>query len=331
MRGILSFSLGIAMACCLSTAPANAATTVKVSVVTNNGDVLVTAMQDTFTKFIEEKSKGKYKVDTYFGGALGGCDSVFQGVQFGTINIAIDSTSNLSQFAPELAVVDMPFLMPTEKDLRKITEGPYSKKFMKYLDKTGVKTVALIFSTYRPLVSLNHWETLEDIQGQKFRSTASKTHMAAISSLGMTPTPMPPTEMVTGIQQGVVGGSDTEILGIINYRFCDVAKNVLIADHIPVIFVLYCSASWYDSLSDEDKALFDEAFQAYYAETQRVYAEKAAWTLRECKEKYGMNVTYLSPEEKKRWIEKSKTAYESLSPAQTAVCEEIREALKSRI
>ena len=113
-----------------------------------------------------------------------------------------------------------------------------------------------------------------------------------------------------------------------NYRFCDVAKNVLIADHIPVIFVLYCSASWYDSLSDEDKALFDEAFQAYYAETQRVYAEKAAWTLRECKEKYGMNITYLSPEEKKRWIEKSKVAYESLTPAQTAVCEEIREALK---
>ncbi|MGN1038430.1 MAG: TRAP transporter substrate-binding protein, partial [Mailhella sp.] len=88
---------------CAGTALA-APQTIKVSLVTKDSDMFTKVMRDTFKPMIEEKSGGKYKVEIYTGGALGNSDTVIQGTQFGTIHLAMESTSNISQFVPEFAV-----------------------------------------------------------------------------------------------------------------------------------------------------------------------------------------------------------------------------------
>ena len=87
--------------------PAFAVQKVTMSILPGNGDPAVVAAQKDFKEFIETKSNGRYEVEVYFGATMGNCDTVFQGVQFGTIQIALDSVSNLSQFAPELADVSI--------------------------------------------------------------------------------------------------------------------------------------------------------------------------------------------------------------------------------
>ena len=289
-----------------------APTVVKVSIVQPDGDPSADAMREDFKPFIEEKTKGRYRVDVYAGGSLGNADTVFQGVQFGSLHIATESTSNLSQFAPPLSVLDMPYLFPTWESIEKAFAQKAGQDLLATLNKSGVKPLGLIPSTFRVLATNREIHTLQDIQGLKLRATASKWHIASIKALGMNPTPMAATEMVTGIQQGVVNGADPNITSLISFRFCDVAKYVLLSDHVPVLFVLYTNGTWWNKLPPEDRAIFDEGVKLYHDSTQKRYAAESKSVLETVQKQHGVKVSPLSPEQKALWVEKAAPVYNEL-------------------
>lgn len=285
---------------------------VKVSIVQPDGDPSADAMREEFKKFIEDKTHGRYRVDVYTGGSLGNSDTVFQGVQFGSLHIATESTSNLSQFAPPLSVLDMPYLFPSWASIEKAFAQKAGQDLLATLNKAGVKPLGLIPSTFRVLATNKEIHTLQDIQGLKLRATASKWHIASIKALGMNPTPMAATEMVTGIQQGVVAGADPNITSLISYRFCDVAKYVLLSDHVPVLFVLYTNGAWWDKLPAEDKAIFEQGVKLYHDSTQQRYASESKRVLDTVQQQHGVKVSPLSAEEKAKWAEKAAPVYKEL-------------------
>ena len=325
MRKLVSLTvlLGIVMAFPATNAYAEPIS-IKVSCQNNITDHPGQALS-TFKKVVEEKSKGKYKVDLYYSNSLGACDTVVQGIQFGTIHFGFETTSNLSQFDSRLGITDCPYLFMTAADMDKVITSDFGKThILNILEKKGIKIYSIIPSSYRPMATIEYWRTLEDIQGKKFRSTANKIHMGIISALGMTPSPLPPSEMVPAIQQHVVDGSDTDVTGLISYRFCDVIKHVLLADYSVVAFAFFGNDKWYKSLSDEDKAVFDEAANAFYADLKKRYETATEETYKELREKYNIVITQLDPKEKARWIERTKKVYDLLDPQQKELVEQIR-------
>lgn len=328
MRYTIRCVLSIALALTLTVSLAQAAPIqIKVSCQSTVNDPPSQALQ-VFKKVIEEKSKGKYQVDLYYSSSLGACDTVVQGVQFGSIHFGFESTSNMSQFAPLLALTDCPYLFLNPEDYKAIFDSKFGEENFKHiLDKKGVRIYNINFSSYRPMASIETWKTLEDIKGKKFRSTANKIHMGLLSALGMTPTPLPPSEMVPAIQQKVVDGSDTDVPGLISFRFCDVIKHVLVAEYSGVAFVFFGSLDWYNKLPEEDKAIIDEAAQAFKDDLAARYTTAAEETFKELQEKYGIVVETIDPQEKLRWIEKTKDVYKLLSPEQMGMVEKIRSEL----
>ncbi|HJD96700.1 TRAP transporter substrate-binding protein [Mailhella massiliensis] len=331
MRNLVS--LAVLLGLCVAV-PANIACaepiSIKVSCQNNITDHPGQALS-TFKKVVEEKSKGKYKVDLYYSNSLGACDTVVQGIQFGTIHFGFETTSNLSQFDSRLGITDCPYLFLTKEDMDRVINSEFGRThILNILEKKGIKIYSIIPSSYRPMATIEYWRTLEDLKGKKFRSTANKIHMGIISSLGMTPSPLPPSEMVPAIQQHVVDGSDTDVTGLISYRFCDVVKHVLLADYSVVAFAFFGNQKWYDKLSDEDKAVFDAASDAFYADLKKRYETATEETYKELREKYNIVITQLDDKEKARWIERTKPVYDLLNPEQKELVEQIRVELEKK-
>ena len=170
--------------------------------------------------------------------------------------------------------------------------------------------------------------TLEDAEGKKIRTTNSKWHMEAVKSLGMNPTPMAPTEIITGLQQGVIDGTDTEYPSILSWHFIDAAKNVTLSDHMPCAWLLFTSKSWLDKQNDEVKEAVAEAVNSFNTILQEQYAVQIEQTLKTIEEKYNGKVIRLSPEERARWIKKSEPMYDNLPDNMKKIAQEIRETLK---
>jgi len=84
--------------------------TIKVGYIGSESHPTMKAMKEVFAKQVEEGSKGKIKVELYPNGQLGGDRELSEGVQMGTIQMAIPSSSALAGFDKRIQALDLPYL-----------------------------------------------------------------------------------------------------------------------------------------------------------------------------------------------------------------------------
>lgn len=300
----------------------------KVKVWTGNpeGDPVLEAMRDAFKPFVEKASNGKYEVEIYPSASLGNSDSAFQGAQFGSIEFVVDSVNNVGQFVPEFAALDVPYLLPDQEKMDRAFSSPAIEKLWSYGEKKGIKPLDVALATNRGIMSTKPILTLEDAKGKKDRTSSSKYHIATMEALGFIPTPMSPSETLTALQQGVVDAVDYELHAYLAQRIVDVAKNLVLSEHLPVLYMAYAGGDWWNGLSDEDKEMFTQAMKAYHEYLTNIYKERNAKVLETMANEHGVTITRLSPEEKARWMEAVRGVSGAFPPEIMAIAEEIRSA-----
>ena len=80
-----------------------------------------------FADKIAELSKGDITINLKPAGVLGGEREVLEGLQIGTIELAISSTGPIGGFVPEIYALDFPFLFKDSASARRILDGPDRK------------------------------------------------------------------------------------------------------------------------------------------------------------------------------------------------------------
>ena len=98
----LSLALGFVAA-------ASAQTTMKISISTAQNSHQGIAIA-TFAKAVEKRTGGRYKIQTFYNGALGGERESIEAVQLGTHELTFTSTGPVPNFVPEAKILDVPFL-----------------------------------------------------------------------------------------------------------------------------------------------------------------------------------------------------------------------------
>ena len=285
-------------------------------------------LREHFVKYIEEKSNGKYKVDIYPGSSLGNTDTVIQGLNMGTIHLAFDSTSNLSQFSPKLAIFDLPYMF-TREALAVAMDSPAGDKLKGEARQFGVHIINFIAAFQRNLIARKPFKTVAEMEGVKARSTNSKWHIFGLQALGFKPIPMAAAEMMTGIQQGVVDCMDIAISAMYGYHIYDVAKYVIMTDQTNICTTLFTSAEWWDTLPPADKKLITEAANQYRNAITSAFDESTANFIKLLKEG-GCDVYTLPDSERDIWRAKVYKAYENLPDDMRALFKELRAAVDNK-
>src|SRR5690606_23816371 len=104
-----SWLLAAAVAGVMSAAPAMAQTSLKMAYALS-ANSHYGAGGEAFAKSIEASTDGRIKVQQFANSALGGEREVIEGLQLGTIDLAIVSTGATLNFVPKTGVFDIPFL-----------------------------------------------------------------------------------------------------------------------------------------------------------------------------------------------------------------------------
>ena len=86
-----------------------AQTAMKISISTSQNSHQGVAI-DTFAKEVAKRTNGRYKIETFYNGALGGERESIESVQLGTQALAFSSTGPVPNFVPETKILDVPFL-----------------------------------------------------------------------------------------------------------------------------------------------------------------------------------------------------------------------------
>jgi tripartite ATP-independent transporter DctP family solute receptor len=201
---------------------------------------------DTFAKEVAARTNGRYKVETFYNGSLGGERESIEAVQLGTQELAFSSTGPVPNFVPETKILDVPFLFRDKAHARAVLDGPIGQELLTKFDAKGFKALAWGENGFRHMTnSKRDVKAPEDLKGLKMRTMENPVHIAAYKGLGIITTPMAFPEVFTALQQGTVDGQEQKHLSLTGHVYS------------PCIFVMNKAA--FDKLSAADKTAFLEA------------------------------------------------------------------------
>lgn len=240
-------------------ANASAQTTMRINISTAQNSHQGIAI-DTFAKEVEKRTGGRYKIQTFYNGALGGERESVEAVQLGTQELTFTSTGPIPNFVPEVKILDVPFLFRDKAHARAVLDGPIGQEMLKKFEPKGLVGLAWAENGFRHMTnSKRDVRTPEDLKGLKMRTMENPVHVAAYKGFGIITTPMAFPEVFTALQQGTVDGQENPLSVIISAKFDQVQKHLSLTGHVysPCIFLMNKEA--FDKLSAEDKQAFIEA------------------------------------------------------------------------
>lgn len=254
---------------------ASAETVMRISVSTAQNSHQGVAI-DTLAKEVEKRTNGRYKIKTFYSGALGAEREAVEAVQLGTQELTWTSTGPIPNFVPETKIFDVPFLFRDYAHARAVLDGPIGQDMLKKFDSKGMKALAWGENGFRHMTN-NKRPINEptDMKGLKMRTMENPVHVQAYKGFGIIPTPMAFTEVFTALQQGTVDGQENPLSVIVANKFDQVQKHLTLTGHVysPGVFLMNKDA--FDKLSDADKKAFLEAAKvAAKANRDRVDADE---------------------------------------------------------
>lgn len=268
-------AIGLSLALGLATA-ASAQTTMKISISIAQNSHQGIAI-DTFGKEVEKRTGGRYKVQSFYSGSLGGERESIEAVQLGTQELTFSSSGPVPNFVPEAKILDIPFLFRDKAHARAVLDGPIGQEMLAKFEPKGFKALAWGENGIRHMTnSKRSVNGPDDLKGLKMRTMENPVHVAAYKGLGIVTTPMAFPEVFTALQQGTVDGQENPLSVIMASKFDQVQKHLTLTGHVysPGIFLM--SKPAFDKLSAADKQAFlDAAKEGVKANRARVDEDDA--------------------------------------------------------
>ena len=215
---------------------------------------------DVFAQEVEKRTGGRYKIQNFYSGALGGERECIEAVQLGTQELAFSSTGPVPNFVPDAKILDVPFLFRDKAHARAVLDGPIGQEMLVKFDAKGFKALAWAENGFRHMTnSMRDVKVPEDLKGLKMRTMENPVHVAAYKGFGIVTTPMAFPEVFTALQQGTVDGQENPLSVIMAAKFEQVQKHLTLTGHVysPCVFMM--NKATFDKLSAADKTAFLEA------------------------------------------------------------------------
>lgn len=203
---------------------------------------------------------GNYTVEQFPNSALGGEREVIEGLQLGTIDLAIVSTGATLNFVPETGVFDIPFLFRDLDHARKVLDGDIGQGMLDAFPKRGLVALAWGEQGFRHLTNnVRPVNEPGDAKGLKVRTTENPIHIAAFRKMGILATPMAWPEVATALQQGTIDGQENPLSVIVSAKLSQLQKYLSLTAHVYGPALVLMSPDVYNRLSDDEQKQFDEA------------------------------------------------------------------------
>ncbi|WP_036191545.1 TRAP transporter substrate-binding protein [Marinobacterium lacunae] len=262
-----------------------------------------------FKKNVEERTDGNVSISTFPASQLGGEREQMEGVQFGSIEMAV-LVGPISNIYPDIMVFDLPYLFKNRDVAYKVMDGEFGQKILNgLLERTGIRAIAWGENGFRHFTNnVRPLETPEDLKGLKIRTMENPAHIAMVNSFGAIATPMAFNELYSALQQGVIDGQENPVSLIESMRFYEVQKHLTLDGHVYSPFTFIVNNGFFESLPAEYQRIIQEEAKLWSTNERKLNAEQENAGVERLKQA-GMEVVSLSDEVKGQFRESTTPVY----------------------
>ena len=253
MKKLLSvFMVILVVAVLAGTAFAAPEYTIKVGSIVSDTHPDMVTMKKVFAPQVEKESKGRIKVELYPNAQLGGDRELCEGVQMGTIQMALPASSALAGFDKRIQVLDLPYLFTSREAAFEALDGELGQKLNEYMLAKGFMNLGYQENGMRHVTNNKKpVKSPADLKGVKIRTMENPMHLAYFKELGANPTPMSWGELYTALQQGTVDAQENPYAMISDGKFYEVQKFVSETGHVFSVTMLISNKKFMEKLPED--------------------------------------------------------------------------------
>lgn len=281
-------------------------------------------------ELLEEKSAGRFEVEVFPSGQLGGQRDLFEAVQMGGIEMSIQNTSTAANFIEEVDIVGLPFIWPNEEVMWQVLDSDASQLIHEAIEETGIKAFGFWAGGFKSITSKGK-PILEpsDLQGVKFRVIPSPMLLAQYEAWGANPEPIDYGELYNALQLGVVDAQDNTREGIFDMKFYEVQDYLSVTDHSYFSVVSIANLDWFNNLpADLQEVVIEAEKEAadYQRELMKARNEEVLDEMKDF-----IEIQYPTAEQKEEFVAKSDVVYEMYANTERKkeIFNTIQEAVKA--
>lgn len=217
----------------------------------------VVALESLGKKF-EVATNGKYKLQMFPSGVLGGEKEMIEQTQVGAIAIARISLGPMGPVVPEVNVFNMPFVFRSEAHMRAVVDGPIGQEILDKITNSPARLVALgwMDAGGRSLYTKKLVKTPADLKGMKVRMMGNPLFVDTMNAMGGNGIAMGYGEVFSALQTGVIDGAENNPPALYtSNHYTAGTKYYAQTNHliIPDIFVM--SRITWDKLTPAEQAM----------------------------------------------------------------------------
>lgn len=214
-----------------------------------------------FEKRIEKRAGKRIDVKVFPLSQLGTIPRMIEGVQFGTIELAMLPTGFMVGIDQRFQVVDAPGMFKDQAHgFRSVQDPEFKKAYWGIGEKKGVKMIGLFCPADTSYASRTPIRKIADFRGKKIRVFASAMEREALRRVGATAAPMPLAEVLPALQRGVLDGAKSAMVIYVAFKFQHTTKFVTKTVESLICVPTLASKKWFDKLPKADqKMVLEEA------------------------------------------------------------------------
>ncbi len=246
---------------------------------------------EKFAELVSEGTDGAYTIEIHPNGELGDEADMLASMAAGELELGIVTSGPFVNYAPEMGVLDLPFLFGSNEEAHAVLDGEVGQELLGTLENANLKGLAYAERGFRNLTnSVKPVNTPADMAGLKLRVMENEVYTKTFSALGADVSPMAWQETLTALQNGAIEGQENPINVICSYQLWDSnQKYATLTRHSYSTAIITMSLDKFNELPEDVQAVFKDAAQQA-AEYERAWvAENEATQLQEMKDS-GMEV-----------------------------------------
>ncbi len=250
----LKVSKSMLVVCLFCLATPAMALTIKLATVAPENSAWMQDMRKA-AKAIKEQTDGRVQIKLYGGGVMGNDASMLRKMRIGQLHGGAFVSGALTSLVPDLYVYGLPLLFNSQEEVDYVRRR-MDQELLDQLESKGMVAFGFAGAGFAQFMSGSPIRTLEDIKGQKvWVPEGDQVSYAAMESLGLSPVTLPMTDVLTGLQTGLIDIIASSPVGAVVFQWHTKVKYVTQTPLVYVIALTVIDRRTFKKMSPEDQAV----------------------------------------------------------------------------
>ncbi|MCK5001829.1 MAG: TRAP transporter substrate-binding protein DctP [Gammaproteobacteria bacterium] len=246
----------------MATSPLNAKT-IKIATISPDGTMWMQEMR-AGAKEVKKRTQGRVVLKFYPGGVMGSDENVLRKIRIGQLQGGAVTTGSLRAIYPDIDIYSLPYLFSTLEQVDYVREK-LDQTLLDELEKNGFVSFGFGEGGFTYMMSDSSLYTVEDVRKQKvWIPGGNKVGEAVFSSAEVSPVTLPVSDVLTGLQTGLVNTVITSPIGAIALQWHTRVKYVIDVPLTYIAAMLVIDKKAFNKIKKDDQAVVREVMTAAF-------------------------------------------------------------------